>query len=131
MAESPQESPSCRNVVGGGATDADRGLDVAGLGRGLHPDEPDDRRPPRVTVAVELFLRSGEQRLGPLRVITGDPFDCEKDSGQGRVPGVADLLEESQAFGRRLGAPGTGVNQTAAGPFGHGDRLQSQSPRRR
>jgi hypothetical protein len=46
---------------GGGAADADRGVDVAGLHRGLHPDEPDDREPPRVTVAVELFLRRGQQ----------------------------------------------------------------------
>ena len=131
VADSPQESSSCRNAAAVVRPSADRGVDVAGLDRGLHPDEPDDRGPPRVTVAVELFLRSCQQRLRPLRFRAGDPFDREEDPGQGRVPGVAELLEQGQAFRRGFGAPGVGVDQAAAGPFDDGDRLQRQRPRRR
>ena len=131
MADSPQESSSCRNAAAVVRPMRTAVSTSPVFDRGLHPDEPDDRGPPRVTVAVELFLRRGQQRLRPLRFRAGDPFDREEDPGQGGVPGVAELLEQGQALRRGLGAPGVGVDQAAAGPFDDGDRLQRQRPRRR
>ena len=50
-------------LTGGCATDGNRRLEVAGLERGLHADEPDHAESPVVVVGAELLLGVGQQRL--------------------------------------------------------------------